>query len=111
MASARFWSRWLYGVRPLRRCRPTWPHSSSDSNAPDRHLSEGRVRAELPLHLVVPLGREHVARCRGAACPCPATAPSLRRFGIALFLGGATHPFIPNHYGQGIGLLVAALGF
>lgn len=31
--------------------------------------------------------------------------------GIALALGGFTHPFIPNHVGQGIGLLVAAVGF
>jgi hypothetical protein len=26
-------------------------------------------------------------------------------------LGGATHPFIPGNVGQGIGLLVAAVGF
>ncbi|HEY7271271.1 MAG TPA: hypothetical protein VH502_00965 [Actinoplanes sp.] len=32
-------------------------------------------------------------------------------FGIALLLGGATHPFIPGSVGQGIGLLVAAVGF
>lgn len=31
--------------------------------------------------------------------------------GIALLVGGATHPFIPGHVGQGIGLLVAAIGF
>jgi hypothetical protein len=31
--------------------------------------------------------------------------------GIAVMVGGATHPFIPNHIGQGIGLLVAAAGF
>ncbi|MFI5914100.1 hypothetical protein [Dactylosporangium sp. NPDC051541] len=31
--------------------------------------------------------------------------------GIALAVGGFTHPFIPNHVGQGIGLLVAAAGF
>jgi hypothetical protein len=31
--------------------------------------------------------------------------------GIALMIGGATHPFIPNHIGQGIGLFVAAAGF
>jgi hypothetical protein len=31
--------------------------------------------------------------------------------GIAVMLGGATHPFIPNHIGQGIGLFVAAAGF
>jgi hypothetical protein len=26
-------------------------------------------------------------------------------------IGGVTHPFIPNHIGQGIGLFVAAAGF
>jgi hypothetical protein len=31
--------------------------------------------------------------------------------GIAVMIGGATHPFIPHHIGQGIGLLVAAAGF
>jgi hypothetical protein len=31
--------------------------------------------------------------------------------GIALMVGGATHPFIPGHLAQGIGLLVAAVGF
>ena len=31
--------------------------------------------------------------------------------GIAVMVGGATHPFIPHHIGQGIGLLVAAAGF
>lgn len=31
--------------------------------------------------------------------------------GIAVVVGGATHPFIPHHIGQGIGLLVAAAGF
>jgi hypothetical protein len=31
--------------------------------------------------------------------------------GIAVMLGGVTHPFIPNHIGQGIGLFVAAAGF
>ena len=31
--------------------------------------------------------------------------------GIALMVGGATHPFIPGHVGQGIGLLLAAVGF
>jgi hypothetical protein len=31
--------------------------------------------------------------------------------GICVMVGGATHPFIPNSVGQGIGLLVAALGF
>ena len=31
--------------------------------------------------------------------------------GVALMVGGATHPFIPGHLGQGVGLLVAAIGF
>lgn len=31
--------------------------------------------------------------------------------GIALMVGGATHPFIPGHVAQGIGLLLAATGF
>jgi hypothetical protein len=31
--------------------------------------------------------------------------------GIAVMVGGATHPFIPHHIGQGVGLLVAAAGF
>ena len=31
--------------------------------------------------------------------------------GIALALGGFTHPFLPGHLTQGIGLLVAAVGF
>jgi hypothetical protein len=31
--------------------------------------------------------------------------------GIALAVGGFTHPFIPNHVGQGVGLLIAAVGF
>jgi hypothetical protein len=31
--------------------------------------------------------------------------------GIALAVGCFTHPFIPNHIGQGIGLLIAAVGF
>jgi hypothetical protein len=29
---------------------------------------------------------------------------------FAVMLGGATHPFLPTHYGQGIGLWVAAAG-
>ena len=29
----------------------------------------------------------------------------------ALIIGGATHPFLPNHVVAGIGLLVAGLGF
>jgi hypothetical protein len=32
-------------------------------------------------------------------------------FGIALMVRGITHPFIPTHIGQGIGLVVAAIGF
>jgi len=31
--------------------------------------------------------------------------------GIAVMAGGITHPFIPHHVGQGIGLLVAAVGY
>ncbi len=31
--------------------------------------------------------------------------------GLAVMIGGATHPFIPSHVGQGIGLFVAAAGF
>ncbi len=31
--------------------------------------------------------------------------------GIALAIGGFTHPFMPNHIAAGIGLLVAAVGF
>ncbi len=31
--------------------------------------------------------------------------------GIGVLVGGATHPFIPHHIGQGIGLLVVAAGF
>jgi hypothetical protein len=31
--------------------------------------------------------------------------------GIALAVGGFTHPFVPGHLAQGIGLLVAAVGF
>jgi len=31
--------------------------------------------------------------------------------GIALAVGGVTHPFLPGHLTQGIGLLVAAVGF
>lgn len=30
--------------------------------------------------------------------------------GIALMVGGATHPFIPNHIAQGVGLVIAAIG-
>jgi hypothetical protein len=30
---------------------------------------------------------------------------------FAVMIGGATHPFIPSHIGQGIGLFVAATGF
>ncbi|GIH71784.1 hypothetical protein [Sphaerimonospora thailandensis] len=31
--------------------------------------------------------------------------------GIALAVGGFTHPFVPGHVAQGVGLLLAALGF
>ena len=36
---------------------------------------------------------------------------SPRWMAIALIIGGATHPFLPNHVVAGIGLLVAGLGF
>jgi hypothetical protein len=32
-------------------------------------------------------------------------------FGIALMVGGITHPFIPSAVGQGLGLVIAAVGF
>lgn len=32
-------------------------------------------------------------------------------FGIALMVGGITHPFVPTTIGQGIGLVAAAVGF
>jgi hypothetical protein len=32
-------------------------------------------------------------------------------YGIALMVGGITHPFIPGSIGQGVGLVVAAVGF
>jgi hypothetical protein len=32
-------------------------------------------------------------------------------YGIALMVGGITHPFIPGAIGQGLGLVVAAVGF
>jgi hypothetical protein len=34
-----------------------------------------------------------------------------RWMAIALIIGGATHPFLPNHVVAGVGLLVAAVGF
>ena len=34
-----------------------------------------------------------------------------RWMGVALILGAATHPFVPGHVAQGVGLLVAAVGF
>jgi len=34
-----------------------------------------------------------------------------RWMAIALIIGGATHPFLPNHVVAGIGLLVASIGF
>ena len=34
-----------------------------------------------------------------------------RWMAIALIIGGATHPFLPNHVVAGIGLLVAGIGF
>jgi hypothetical protein len=32
-------------------------------------------------------------------------------FGIALMVGGITHPFLPNTLAAGVGLLIAAFGF
>jgi hypothetical protein len=32
-------------------------------------------------------------------------------FGIALMVGGITHPFVPTSVGQGVGLVIAAAGF
>ena len=32
-------------------------------------------------------------------------------FGVALAVGGFTHPFLPGHVAQGLGLYVAAIGF
>jgi hypothetical protein len=34
-----------------------------------------------------------------------------RWMAIALIIGGATHPFLPNHVVAGIGLLIAGIGF
>jgi Domain of unknown function (DUF4386) len=53
--------------------------------------------------IVIGLGLLGVALWRSRVAPA--------WFGIALLLGGATHPFIPTSVGQGIGLLVAAVGF
>jgi hypothetical protein len=55
------------------------------------------------LGVVVGLGLLGGALKRSRAVPAWA--------GIAVLLGGATHPFIPTSLGQGIGLLVAAAGF
>jgi hypothetical protein len=53
--------------------------------------------------VVIGLGLLGAALWRSRAVPAV--------FGILLMLGGSTHPFIPGHVGQGIGLLVAAAGF
>lgn len=45
----------------------------------------------------------------GAALWRSRVAPAA--FGVALIIGGATHPFLPGPMLQGIGLLVAAVGF
>jgi hypothetical protein len=53
--------------------------------------------------VVIGLGLLGAALWRSRAVPAG--------FGILLMVGGITHPFIPGHVGQGIGLLVAAAGF
>lgn len=53
--------------------------------------------------IVVGLGLLGVALWRSRSAPA--------WMGIALMVGGATHPFIPGHIAQGIGLLVAAAGY
>jgi hypothetical protein len=53
--------------------------------------------------VVIGLGLLGLALWRSRAVPAV--------YGILLMLGGVTHPFIPGHVGQGIGLLVAAAGF
>lgn len=53
--------------------------------------------------IVIGLGLLGVALWRSRSAPA--------WMGIALLVGGATHPFIPGHVAQGIGLLVAAVGF
>ncbi len=53
--------------------------------------------------IVVGLGLLGAALWRSRAVPA--------WMGIALMVGGITHPFIPHQIGQGVGLLVAAIGF
>ena len=73
----------------------------------------GKAWAEQPLVLlaglwfivgiVIGLGMLGVALCRSRWAPA--------WVGIALALGGATHPFLPGNTARWIGLLVGALGF
>ena len=53
--------------------------------------------------IVIGLGLLGAALWRSRAVPAWA--------GIALLLGGATHPFLPNQLVQGVGLLIGAIGF
>ena len=53
--------------------------------------------------IVVGLGLLGAALWRSRAVPVGV--------GVALLVGGSTHPFLPGHVAQGIGLLVAAVGF
>ena len=53
--------------------------------------------------IVIGLGMLGVALWRSRQAPAWA--------GIALALGGATHPFLPGNTAQGIGLLIGAIGF
>ena len=55
------------------------------------------------LGIVVGLGLLGAALWRSRAVPA--------WVGIALLVGGSTHPFLPGHVAQGVGLLVAAVGF
>jgi hypothetical protein len=53
--------------------------------------------------IVIGLGMLGVALWRSRQAPA--------WMGIALALGGATHPFLPNNTAQGVGLIVGAIGF
>jgi hypothetical protein len=53
--------------------------------------------------IVVGLPLLGIALWRGRVAP--------RWMAISLIIGGATHPFLPNHVVAGIGLLVAGIGF
>jgi len=53
--------------------------------------------------IVFGLGLLGIALWRSKAAPAWA--------GIAILVGAGTHPFVPGHIGQGIGLLVACVGY